>query len=103
MQRAREVFSEKSTETGNETGGPLVMHMRDGNEMLIILTNVINPEQAAPLVGYLEGRSYMNLRVGLAPAGGSLDVVVETDRPDTSEEELREMVLELLCHKVMDG
>ena len=79
------------------------MQIGDGNEMLIILTNVIHPEAAAPLVGYLEGRSYMNLRVGLAPAGGSFDVVVETDRPDTSEEELREMVLELLAQKVMGG
>ena len=71
--------------------------------MLIILTNVLHPEAAAPLVGYLQGRSYMNLEVGLAPAGGSFDVVVETRRPNTSAEELREMVIELLCHKVMDG
>ena len=71
--------------------------------MLITLTNVTHPEAAAPLVDYLEGKSYMNLEVGLAPAGGSLDVVVETRRPDTSEEELREMVLELLAQKVMDG
>lgn len=69
----------------------------------IKITNVTSEGRALPLVRCLEGRSYMDLRVVLAPAGGSFDVWAGTSRPDTTEDELREMILELLAQRVMAG
>lgn len=62
----------------------------------IKVSNVFRREQAEPLQKLFEGKTYMNLEVGVAPAGGSFDVWVSTRRERTSEEELREMAMLLL-------
>jgi hypothetical protein len=64
--------------------------------------NVTSREAAEPLVRLLEGKTFMNLEVGLAPAGGSFDVWVTTRRPDTTEEELREMVMSVMASCILD-
>lgn len=68
----------------------------------ITIHNVTSPKYAEPLVRALQGKTYMNLEVGLAPVGGSLDVLVTTTRPETSEEELRGMVMSVLCGLACD-
>lgn len=68
----------------------------------IKINNVTSRAAAQPLVRALGGKSFMKLEVGLAPARGSFDVLVSTNRGDTSEEELREMVMLLLCQTVLD-
>ena len=61
----------------------------------ITINNVIHRSSAQPTIDVLDGKSYMNLEVGLAPAGGSLDVIVTGDAE--TEEDLTRMVLGLLC------
>ncbi len=39
----------------------------------------------------------MKLQVKFAPVGGSCNVLVETDYPETTEADLTEMVLRQLC------
>lgn len=64
--------------------------------------NVAYRDDAEPLMKALHGQSYMNLEVTVAPAGGSFDVWASTSRPNTSKEELREMVMSLLVTCVLD-
>jgi hypothetical protein len=64
--------------------------------------NVGRREDAEPLVRALSGKTFMNLEVGLAPAGGSFDVLVTTARPETSESELRDMATSVLVSCVLD-
>lgn len=59
----------------------------------IKIHNMSLRRDAEPLCRLLEGKTYMNFEVGMAPAGGSFDVWVSTTRPDISEEELRDMVM----------
>lgn len=70
--------------------------------MSIKIHNVAHREDAEPLRRVLEGKTFMKLEVGLAPVGGSLDVLVSTSRPDTSEEELREMVFAVMASCILD-
>lgn len=71
--------------------------------MMIKIDNVLRREAAAPLENLLNGKTYMNLEVHVCPVGGSFDVNVQTLRPETSEEELREMVLGFLASAVISG
>jgi hypothetical protein len=65
----------------------------------IKVTNVDKESSADRIRAVLDGQSYMNLRVILRPAlGATFDVMVETDLPGTSEAELTQMVLGILCH-----
>lgn len=68
----------------------------------IKIYNVGRREDAEPLRRALEGKTFMNLEVGLAPAGGSFDVLVTTSRPETSEEELRDLATSVLVSCVLD-
>lgn len=68
----------------------------------IKIHNVIYREDAEALRRLLEGKTYMNLEVRVAPAGGSFDVWVGTGRPGTSEEELRDMVMAVLVSCALD-
>jgi len=68
--------------------------------MEVRVTNVPREQDAAPLVRALEGKTYMNLSVLICPVGGGFDVRVQTLRPDTSREELTEMVLGVLASEV---
>jgi hypothetical protein len=67
----------------------------------IKLTNVTNRGYAQPLIDALQGKSYMDLQVALCPIGGSFDVNITTMRPETSEQELTEMVLMIMSSTVM--
>lgn len=64
--------------------------------------NVSLREDAEPLCRLFEGKTYMNLEVGVAPAGGSFDVWVSTCRPNISETELRGMVMSVLVSCALD-
>jgi hypothetical protein len=68
----------------------------------IQIRNVTSREAAEPLVRLLKGKTFMSFEVGLAPAGGSFDVWVTTLRPDTTEEELREMVMSVMASCVLN-
>jgi hypothetical protein len=70
---------------------------------LIHVFTTCTAEQAEPLRRALEGRSYMNFQVAICPAGGEFRVYVGTRRPDTTEEELRELVLYVLCGDIVLG
>lgn len=65
----------------------------------IKIDNVIYEDcpKAQAIVRALQGKTYMNLQVQFCPVGGSCDVMVETNRPETSKAELTEMVLAVLC------
>jgi hypothetical protein len=66
----------------------------------INLTRVIREESAAGIKAVLHGRTYMNLEVLVCPAGGEFQVSVQTLRPDTTKEELTEMVLGVMCDSI---
>lgn len=68
----------------------------------ITIFNAVSEDRVEPLVRALSGKTFMKLEVGLAPVGGSFDVLVTTARPDTSEEELRDMVMSVLVSAVID-
>lgn len=71
--------------------------------MEIKVTNVPREQDAASLVRALEGKTYLNLSVLVCPVGGSFDVRVQTLRPETSKEELTEMVFGVLASEVPSG
>jgi hypothetical protein len=62
----------------------------------INITNVPRAEDAANIVAALHGKTYMNFRVTLCPAYGSVDVNVETDY-DADEKEITGMVLMVMA------
>jgi hypothetical protein len=68
---------------------------------LIKLTRVIRPESAEAIKATLHGRTYMNLEVLVCPDGGEFQVSVQTRREDTSEAELTEMVLGVMCDSIV--
>lgn len=68
----------------------------------IKICNVTDREAGLPLVHALGGKSYMKIEISLAPARGSFNVMASTNRADTTEEQLREMVMLLLCGAVRD-
>lgn len=59
----------------------------------IEIGNVGSKEQAEKIVNALAGRTYMHFEVGYSICAGNYPVLVWTTRLDTSEEELRQMVL----------
>lgn len=71
--------------------------------MMTKLDNVSRREDATPLETLLNGKTYLNLEVLVCPVGGSFDVLAQTLRPETSEEELRETVLSFLTSAVLLG
>jgi hypothetical protein len=68
----------------------------------IKIHNVAHREDAAPLRRLLEGKTFMSLKVGVAPVRGSFDVLVSTDYPHASDESLREMVMSVMASCVLD-
>lgn len=65
----------------------------------ITVSNVTSPESviARAIVAALQGQTFMNLQVNFAPIRGSFNVLVETDYPETTEEDLTQLVLRQLC------
>lgn len=68
----------------------------------ITIFNAVSEDRVEPLARALSGKTFMKLEVGFAPVGGSFDVLVTTTRPETSEEELRDMVMSVLVSAVLD-
>lgn len=54
-------------------------------------------EQAEKLTLKLSGKTYMNFIVDYAIAAGNYPVSISTERPETTEEELKDMVLFFLA------
>jgi hypothetical protein len=65
----------------------------------IDLGNIGSKTQAEKLVSILGGQTYMNLIVDYANAAGNYPVTVSTEREETTEEELKDMVLFYLAAK----
>lgn len=65
--------------------------------MEINVYKVISAERAEPIVKAIEGKTFMNFYVNVCPYQGEFHVNVGTLRTDTTEKELTEMVLHLLC------
>ena len=59
----------------------------------IELGNIGSKEQAEKLTAKLSGQTFMNFIVDYAVAAGNYPVTVSTERPNTSESELKDMVL----------
>jgi CHASE3 domain sensor protein len=59
----------------------------------IEIGNIGSKEQAQKLVSKLQGQTYMNFIVQYGKYAGNYPVTVLTERPETTEEELREMLL----------
>lgn len=57
-------------------------------------------ERAQKLVAAIEGKSYMNFRVGICPAMGEFSVVVESDY-EASDEEITEMLMAIMAGEIM--
>ncbi len=68
--------------------------------MMIKLTRVMRRESAAGIEATLNRKSYMDLEVLVCPDGGEFQVWVQTRRPDTTEAELTEMVLGVMCDAI---
>lgn len=63
----------------------------------IELGNIGSKEQAEKLTLKLSGKTYMNFIVDYAIAAGNYPVSISTERPETTEEELKDMVLFFLA------
>lgn len=59
----------------------------------IELGNIGSKEQAEKLMLKLNGKTYMNFIVDYSVMMGNYPVGVSTERPDTTEDELKNMVL----------
>jgi hypothetical protein len=59
----------------------------------IELGNIGSEEQAKKLISKLQGQTYMNFIVDYGVYAGNYPVIVSTERPETTEEELKDMVL----------
>jgi hypothetical protein len=59
----------------------------------IELGNIGSKEQVEKLTLKLSGKTYMNFIVDYAIAAGNYPVSISTERPDTTEDELKDMVL----------
>ena len=68
----------------------------------ITIYNVSHREDAEPLRKILEGKTYMKLQVGVAPVGGSFDVLVSTDYPEATAQDVWEMTMKVLVSTLLD-
>mgnify|MGYP003598209474 CR=1 FL=1 len=59
----------------------------------IELGNIGSKEQVEKLTLKLSGKTYMNFIVDYAIAAGNYPVSISTERPETTEDELKDMVL----------
>jgi len=59
----------------------------------IEIGNIGSKEQALALVEKLSGKTYMNFIVEYGVYAGNYPVTVSTERPDTTEDELKSMFL----------
>jgi hypothetical protein len=59
----------------------------------IELGNIGSEEQVKKLISKLQGQTYMNFIVDYGVYAGNYPVTVSTERPETTEEELKDMVL----------
>lgn len=59
----------------------------------IQLGNIGSKEQVEKLTLKLSGKTYMNFIVDYAIAAGNYPVSISTERPETTEDELKDMVL----------
>lgn len=59
----------------------------------IELGNIGSKEQVEKLILKLNGKTYMNFIVSYSISAGNYPVIISTDRPNTSEDELKNMVL----------
>lgn len=62
----------------------------------ILLTNVASQHAALPFVDNLQGRTMMRFIVEVCSVGGSFNVWVTTQRPETTEQELLDALLSVL-------
>lgn len=69
---------------------------------VIPLMNVCYPERAEGLKRALHGKTYMNFRVTVCPAGGMFTVNVETDY-DASEAEIKDFLLSVLASDLAEA
>lgn len=63
----------------------------------IELGNIGNKEQAEKLVSKLSNKTYMNFIVDYGICAGNYPVSISTEREETSEDELKDMVLFVLA------
>jgi len=68
----------------------------------VVVYNAVTRAKAEKLAAALSGKTYMKFETGVAPAGGSFDVVVGTRRAGTTTEDLREMVTHYLTGMVVE-
>ena len=66
----------------------------------IELGNIGSKEQAEKLMLKLNGKTYMNFIVDYSVMMGNYPVRVSTERPDTTEDELKNMVLFYLAYEL---
>ncbi len=66
----------------------------------IELGNIGSKEQAEKLMLKLNGKTYMNFIVDYSVMMGNYSVGVSTERPDTTEDELKNMVLFYLAYEL---
>jgi hypothetical protein len=59
----------------------------------IELGNIGCKNQVEKLILLLSDKTYMNFKVDYSIAAGNYPVTISTERPETTEEELKEMVL----------
>jgi hypothetical protein len=59
----------------------------------IELGNIGSKEQVEKLTLKLSGKTYMNFIVDYSIAAGNYPVCISTERPETTEDELKDMVL----------
>ena len=59
----------------------------------IELGNIGSKEQVEKLIAKLSGKTYMNFIVSYSPSAGNYPVIISTERAETTESELKDMVL----------
>lgn len=66
----------------------------------IELGNIGSKEQVEKLISKLSGKTYMNFIVDYSIAAGNYPVSISTERTETTEDELKDMVLFYLAFEL---
>ncbi len=79
----------------------LIKQTKKHNTMTTIeLGNIGSKEQVEKLISKLSGKTYMNFIVDYSIAAGNYPVSISTERTETTEDELKDMVLFYLAFEL---
>ena len=78
----------------------LIKQTNNNTMTTIELGNIGSKEQVEKLISKLSGKTYMNFIVDYSIAAGNYPVSISTERTETTEDELKDMVLFYLAFEL---